>query len=426
MNIFLKKVRVKTIFTKFEPIKVEPLELCYLKTVADEMGHNAYIIDELFDRSIPTKVDGSPILPDIIVLTGYNVAENEILRQAKAYKSKYPNVVIIVGGVHIQLNASSFYKDYIDYVIHSGSLDIFRNVIKIIQGRALTCQGFDYRVGDRWIIGEIHIIFDNEGIYPDREFFRDNKGKIRYLDKKRVALIKGSVGCPYKCSYCYCREVNGGEFLRADYKKMAKEISTTDADYFWIVDDMLFINRNDAIEFIDEVKRLEIKKKFIAYLRADFIIKEEEIISRLKEIGFNEVIIGFEAVSEEELLAYNKMIKAVDYPKVISILKRNNLDFIALFMVQPRYGFKDFYNLHKFIKKNNIEIFTFSIFTPIKGTKGYDEEKSNLLKDNPKCFDFLHLVTKSKLPKPIFYLFFYGLHLRLIKSKRIRDFLLRR
>ena len=37
MIVFLKKVRVKTIFSKFEPIKVEPLELGYLKAVLEEM-----------------------------------------------------------------------------------------------------------------------------------------------------------------------------------------------------------------------------------------------------------------------------------------------------------------------------------------------------------------------------------------------------
>lgn len=53
MVVFLKKVRVKTIFSAFDPIKVEPLELCYLKTVLNKMGIESYIIDELFKLKQP-------------------------------------------------------------------------------------------------------------------------------------------------------------------------------------------------------------------------------------------------------------------------------------------------------------------------------------------------------------------------------------
>lgn len=421
MNVLLKKVRTKTLFSIADPIRVEPLELEYLKTAADSLGFNSVILDELFTRT----VEEIPLLPDIIVLTGYNVAENQILKEAKYYKKKYPNVKIIVGGVHIQLNASTFHNENIDYVIHSQSLRVFQNVLLKIKGENIEYYGFDYRVNGRWIIGEKEIIHENEDIIPAREFFNNIKRKTYYLDKRNIALIKGSIGCPYKCSYCYCRELNGGKYIKANYKNMAQEINNISADYFWVVDDILFISRVDVLNFIDEIQRLKINKKFIAYLRADFIIRESDLLPKLKEVGLDEVIIGFEAVTEEELKNYNKGTLALDYPKVIELLNKNNIDYTALFMVQGNYGIKDFLKLYKFIKESNIETYTLSIFTPIKGTKEYESQKQSLLTTNPKHFDFLHLVTKSRLPKPIFYLFFYATHIRLLKSKRIRKYILR-
>lgn len=423
MNIYLKKVRVNTIFSKFDPIRVEPLELCYIKTVIDDMGHRATIIDEIFGGVMPTS---SHSLVDIIILTGYNVAENQILKEAKEYKSKFPNAKIIIGGVHIQLNASSFHMPYVDYVIHSQGLNALRNVIRIIDGEDFEPRGFDYRIEDKWVTGESEIIDSSESIYPSREFFNENKSKIYYLEKNEVALIKGSVGCPYKCSYCYCRELNGGKYLKADYKKIIKEMQQIDTNYFWIVDDVLFANSDDASHFIKEAKEQNFNKKFIAYLRADFIIKEEKLIKDLKDIGLCEIIIGFEAVTEDELKGYNKATHAIDYPKVIDILKRNNMDYTALFMVKASYEIKNFVNLYSFIKNNDIKVFTLSIFTPIKGTSGYEDEKAKLIVTDPKYFDFLHLVTKSKLPKYLFYLLFYGMQLRLLKSKRIRKYIMRR
>ena len=75
MIVFLEKIRVKTIFSIIDPVKVEPLELCYLKTVLNNMNIESYIVDDLFDFQQPNGLN-----PDIIVLTGYNTAENEIIR----------------------------------------------------------------------------------------------------------------------------------------------------------------------------------------------------------------------------------------------------------------------------------------------------------------------------------------------------------
>lgn len=92
-------------------------------------------------------------------------------------------------------------------------------------------------------------------------------------------------------------------------------------------------------------------------------------------------------------------------------------------MVHPNYGFRDFKILNNFIKENKIDVYTISIMTPVKGTNLYDEMKDELIEKRPEKFDFLHLVLKSKLPKFIFYILFYSLHIRMLKSKRIKKFI---
>lgn len=415
MIVFLKKIRVSTVFSKFEPVVVEPLELCYLQSVLKCMNIENYIIDDLFGLKEPKN-----IVPSIIILTGYNVAEDMILKVAKDYKNRFTQAKIIVGGVHIQLNRDVFHKEYIDYVIHSQSLAVFKETIESILNYKLPLsKGVDYYNNGDWHIGEVDRVLEQENTLPDRGLFHKVKTKLRYLEKKEVALIKGSIGCPYGCSYCFCKLLNDGQYIKSNYSSIVDEISSLDAKYYWIVDDVLFANRSDALEFIHSMEGITLKKKIIGYLRADFILKEKDLLPLLKKAGLEEVIVGFEATNNEELESYDKTIDALDYPKVISLLKQNNIDLTALFIVQPDYTIGDFHNLYRFIKRNKIEVFTISILTPVKGTKHFEEEKMELTTLNPLKFDFLHLVTKSKLPKIVFYTLFYGIHLRLLKSKRV-------
>lgn len=429
MIVFLKKVRVKTIFSTFDPVKVEPLELIYLKTTLDEIGIESYIIDELFKLNLPKDT-----IPDVIVLTGYNVAENEIIKQAKDYKEIYPNTKIIVGGVHIQLNPLDFHTEAIDYVFHSPNLATFKELIENISNnnKMIIDKGVDTLIQENssnavcFHIGDKEWISQREDVIPNRDMFEEISHKFRYLEKRQVALVKGSIGCPYNCSYCFCKDINNNHYIKADYNKMVQEMEQIHAKYFWIVDDVFFVDRKDALDFINQMNKSNIKGKIIGYLRADFILRERDLLPKLKEAGLVEVIVGFEATNNEELKGYSKTTDALDYPEVISLLKEYQIDLTALFMVQPDYSFRDFRNLNYFIKKNKIEVFTISILTPIKGTANYELSRENLTTEDPRKFDFLHLVFKPKLPKWIFYLLFYSIHLRMLKSKRVWKYILRK
>ena len=446
MIIFLEKVREKTIFSFFEPIVTEPLELMYIQTILMQEKITSYIIDDKLKLDKPKGV-----IPDLVILTGYNVAENLIVSRAKAYKNKYPTVKIMVSGVHAQLNREAFRTKGIDYVYFSQSLETFRAFIKTAVDLEIDYEKEDnkyisnkhinnkdtknkefksnyFRKGvdiydkltDSWQLGQDDVLIKSENIFPDRLVFNDIKSQTRYIDKTQVALVKSSHGCPYSCSFCYCRLLNNGIYLKPDYKKLISEISEIDARYIWVIDDSFFITREDALDFIVNAKNEYLNKSLIIYLRADFIVENEDLMSELKSWGIDEVIVGFESEDESMLSEYNKGQTANIYEKAVNILKNEAIELTALFIVDPSYEIKDFLRLYKYIKKLDLDLYTISIMTPLKGTLDYELRKHELIETDPRKFDFLHLVLKSKLPKWLFYTLFYLCHLRLIKSKRIR------
>lgn len=441
MIVFLEKVREKTIFSFFEPIVTEPLELMYIQTILMKEKITSYIIDDNFKLDKPKGV-----IPDLVILTGYNVAENLIISKAKAYKNKYPTVKIMVSGVHAQLNREAFRTKGIDYVYFSQSLETFRAFIKTAINLEIDYEeennkyisnkrtnnkedksnyfrkGVDIydKLTDSWQLGKDEVLIKSENISPDRLVFNDIKSQTRYIDKPQVALVKSSHGCPYSCSFCYCRLLNNGIYLKPDYKRLISEIKEIDSSYIWVIDDSFFVTREDALDFIVNAKNEYLNKSLIIYLRADFIVENEDLMRELKSWGIDEVIVGFESEDESILSEYNKGQTANIYEKAVNILKNQAIELTALFIVDPAYEIKDFLRLYKYIKKLDLDLYTISIMTPLKGTLDYELRKHELIETDPRKFDFLHLVLKSKLPKWLFYTLFYLCHLRLIKSKRIR------
>ncbi|ETA81132.1 B12-binding domain-containing radical SAM protein [Youngiibacter fragilis] len=419
MKVFLKKARAGTPFSVLDPVRVEPLELAYLKAAAEAAGAEAHIVDDLFG------IRGPDVIPDAIVLTGYNTAERKILEEAKRYKERYPDIRVIVGGTHAERSSGDFHSPYVDFVVHSPDLQLFMDILRLIEGKSVEIEpsGFDMKRRGVWTIGSKRPVTGKTEIAPDRSLTEAVIEKTRYLDKGRVALVKGRIGCPYRCDFCYCRLLNGGVHIGPDYGNLLDESLQLDADHVWIVDDVFLVSRKDALEFIDAAEARNGRLSLIAYLRADFILKNSDLMGKLRECGLAEVIVGFEATSNSELDAYNKQTDALDYPEVIRILRESGIDLTALFMVSPDYRIADFRRLARFLRENSIDTYTVSILTPIKGTEGYEEMKEKLLTDRPERFDFLHLVTKPHLPAAVFYLMFLWLHLGLLRSGRIRSFI---
>jgi len=426
MIVFLEKVREKTLFSALDPIITEPLELIYIQTVLSQEGIESYIIDPLFKMNKP-----GGIVPDLIILSGYNVAEKLIIKRANDYKGKYPFAKIMVSGVHAQINRQAFRVSGIDFVYFSQGFETFKSFL----GGAELTKGMDIynKDTDTWIIGEDDLLKNSEDIVPCRGFFNLIKEKTRYIDKKSVALVKGAHGCPYKCNFCYCRLLNKGKYIKPDYDKLMSQVYNIDSEYIWLIDDCFLTTREDAISFIKASKKYSdpgtggkapikcgSQKSLIAYLRADFIVENEGLLFELKACGLDEVIVGFESPDADKLEDYNKGQSSSIYKKLAAILKRENIELTALFIVDPQYHTRDFIRLFKYIKDLDISVYTLSIMTPLKGTLEYENKKHLLTTTDPAKFDFLHLVIPSKLPKWYFYSLFYIGHLRLLKSKRIR------
>lgn len=430
MKILLVKCHADTLFRFLDPIKTEPLELEYIKTALDDGESRIEIHDSNFSR-IRLETRLKDLKPDIVLLNGYVTATDTINSYSKLVKQLLPNSTTIVGGVHAQINCEDFYSDFVDYVVHTQSLARLKELVSSISKQNFHGKtgGISFRRTDgSWSKNHNLTLSSFEDVRPCRDFLKDNLESTKYLNYRGLSLLKTSLSCPFSCNFCYCRLLNGHKHVVRPLEDIVDEIESLPSKYIWIVDDTFLIDRKRVLKFCQMIGEKKIKKKFIAYSRADFISENEDVVEILAQTGFIDFIVGMESIDDSRLDSYDKDLSKGQNEKTIGILKKYSINLTALFIVDLNYSISDFKILRRFIKKHEMKVYTLSIFTPMKGTAIYKDYKSELEDTKCKKFDFLHLVLNPvNMSRIGFYFEFYKTYaLQLFYNKNHIKFILKR
>lgn len=417
MHVLLVRPKSLSMISNIDVINLEPLELEYLYTIALEEKVKCQILDCLFDKR-----DFKDILkefnPDLVVIGGYITQEAMMIEYSKIVKSYNPSIKVMIGGVHAQVNYERFYTDTIDYIVHSSSLEPFRQILRwgtVLQNKGLKdIDGICYREDHAWLVNKKRSINPDELPIPDRSHFNANKHLYRYLGFSPCAIVKTAFSCPYGCNFCFCRKINDGQYVARKIDLVVEEIEGITCDTIHIVDDTFLISRERVHRFIALIKEKNIKKSFIFYSRADFVVENETLIKALASIGTKGIIVGLEAVCDGELDAYSKQTSEDVNKQCIKVIQKYDIECLALFIVDIHATKMDFDNLYKWIATMGLKYASVSIFTPIPGTTLFEQYKDKLTTEKMQYWDFLHLVLEpTNMSRKSFYLEYYKLFLKL-------------
>ncbi|HSN65730.1 MAG TPA: radical SAM protein, partial [Fusibacter sp.] len=347
-------------------------------SVANTLHLECVIVDPLYHKE---KVAG-----DVVVLTGYNTARDQMILEAKQLKENAPGTIVIGSGVDVQVNWKHYENSAFDYLIASNRLSDFKRLIEQLATQTRnTAQSIP-------IIIHSDKLTAFEMVKPSRDYFDQIKHQTRYLLYDNVALVKRAHSCPYGCEFCFCTKLNQGHYVSRSFEMLRLEMETINADTFWVVDDVFIHNREEAASFIETFRGTSYK--MIVYLRADFIVSHADLMAMLKNAGIVEVIVGFESIEASVLENYHKGYTPDINTKAIAVLNDSGMSFTALFMLDIGAELQDFKALKTYIKEMKIRNYTFSIFTPLEGTDLYKVYEKDIIDFNSAHYDFLHLVLK--------------------------------
>lgn len=370
---------------------VEPLELEILSALKRKQDVGV-LIDMIIEKK-PFEHYIKEHKPDVVCLTGYITNVNTIIHYCDTVKNINPKTITVVGGVHCEVCPEDFEAKSIDYrVVRNGGVN-FTALLNHIDNGSILPLGV-LQKGDKLMTK--HLPDYNFNIpTADRNISEKYRDKYFYIFHDKVALIKTSFGCPYKCSFCFCRRITQDHYHQRPLDEVIDELKQIKEKEIYIVDDDFLHDRTRLKAFISAVKDEGIDKRYLVYGRADFIADNPDIIEEFAQIGLRTVIVGFETFSKEELEKYNKKIDANKYKQTMENLIKNNVECFATVIVSPDWDKADFRCMEKQIKSLNIHYVNLQPLTPLPKT-GIEYNKDSIIIDRSEYekWDLAHVTIK--------------------------------
>jgi hopanoid C-3 methylase len=391
---------------------VEPLELEILATLIKDK-HTVRIVDMILEKKELTFFLND-FQPDVLCITGYITHIPVIIRYCQQAKEFNKDIITITGGVHVEKFPEDIDHESVDFRVVRNATISFPQLISFIS------EGAHFPAGvlktNEVLIDENLPDYDFFYPVPDRSLTANYRKKYFYVFHNKVALVKTSFGCPYKCNFCFCRKITGDRYFARPLIDVIDEIAGIKENEIYIVDDDFLVNAKRIREFIYLLNDRGIKKKFLVYGRADFIAGNPDIIRDFKKAGLRTIIVGLESFDDNELNDFNKQTTSSTNKFAMDVLNRNSVDCYAAVIVSPSWDESHFKRAGDIMIKLGIKFVNLQPLTPLKGTGIIVEDKDLVVdrKDYAK-WDLAHVTIKpEKLSLKDFYTNILKLYLRIL------------
>lgn len=363
------------------------LGILYLHSYLESRKHNV--------RSLLTNEDSFSVskdkinhaiseeVPDYIGIQIITQTRTNAFRMIEYLHDKYPNIKLIIGGIHATIMYDQIIRKYPYIIIVIGEGEItFSEIIDL----SSMPDGVAYWNGTDVIKTPNRDVIKNLDELP----FPSHTQAITI--RKTTASIISSRGCYFACSFC-CLNPNVKRTIRfRSVKNVVDEIEYVITNFPHIttvafVDDMFTADNNRVIELCKEIIARKLNR--VDYTcAARFKPFHKEMISYMENAGFKAISFGLESGNKEILKRCHKNLKQKDMINTFNILKHSNIEYnLYLIVGLPGETNKTIDETAKIIQ--NLQRIKYAIITNTTilavypGTEIYENMKSeNLIDDS--------------------------------------------
>ena len=395
---------------------VEPLELEILATLIK--GNNEVKILDMILEKGDLIYHIREFNPDVLCLTGYITHIPIIISICNTAKKISKKIITVTGGVHVEKFPGDIDHEAVDYRVIRNAVITFPKLIDHLSGLSEFPAGV-LRVHEK--INETELPeYDFYVPLPDRSLTRKYRDKYFYIFHDKVALIKTSFGCPFKCKFCYCRKITGDNYFARPLDEVLEELSSIKEKEIYIIDDDFLISKLRLKEFIRSLKERGIKKKYLIYGRADFIADNPELIKEFREVGLRTIIVGLESFDDTELNEFNKQTSSSINRRAMEVMNKYKVDCYAAVIISPSWSHEDFKKAGDIMTDLGIKFVNLQPLTPLKGTGiTVKEEDLVISRTDYAKWDLAHVAIRpEKMSLEDFYKNILNLYIRIIQNPR--------
>lgn len=267
---------------------------------------------------------------------GFSIMSSQIVmayKLAKKIKEKYPDTLVVFGGVHPTLYPEQIVDNpYIDIgVINEGSktvLEIMNYVcgkieLKDVRGIVFCDDKNNVNITEPQSLDEIADIshFDFEVLdmnkYLSATTVYNRELNFEGVKDLRLMPIITGLGCCFRCSFCI-NVILKRRYRTQSARAIVDEIKRLQANYganaFLFLDEDFCINKKRLKEFIQIVKDQKLEFSARIWTRVSYFKNESfrKLVPEMEKIGIKSIAMGAESGSQRMLDNIKKDIKCED------------------------------------------------------------------------------------------------------------------
>lgn len=359
-----------------------PLNYVHLAAYVRERGHEAKVLDMIFDDVTADVVDDF-IRDHHVRLVGIGCMTCEFpeaVEEARRIKSTHPGVKVVFGGAHPSADPEECLKTgVVDYVIvGEGETALAQLLDALEEGKEPgMIQGLWLRHGDQIQTNIPAKVPDIESLprpaydILDLEKYFKLDSPWHFPKSSRAVQFISSRGCPYHCSYCHT--IHGKKYRGLSPSRVLDDmeylVRTFGVKEFMMVDDIFNFDLERAKEICRGIiaRRLNVSIQFPNGVRGDRF--DEELVSLMKQAGTHYMAIAIETVSDRYQRLIRKNLKIDSALQTIHWVRKYNMEVCGFFMIGfPGETLEDVNRTIDFAVNAPLDTIFISLVSPYKGT----------------------------------------------------------
>jgi anaerobic magnesium-protoporphyrin IX monomethyl ester cyclase len=312
--------------------------------------------DHLPDVEIVRRVRNLDAQIVMIAHVGSTQAHPCCVRTLGALKAMLPELITVYGGVYPTYHAKEILAHHpeVDVIVLGEGEATAAQLVDALarQSPASTVPRTEWDLSDvagiAWrrsgdeeiVINPSRAPISDLDSHPIHWDLIDDWDKYRAFGLGRAAVVQFSRGCPHTCTYCG-QWMFWKKWRHRDVMKFVDEIEWLrrehDVRFLWIADENPTTLKDVWHDVLAEIARRDLGVAMCASIRAQDIVRDEDILPLYRQAGFLYVLMGIESVTDDTLVKIRKGSGVDDAYNAVRLLRQNGI----LSIVDYIFGLED-------------------------------------------------------------------------------------